>query len=237
MIAAMIAPGPIDPQAMADAERVIDRSLKSYVELGQGLRRLADLFGAGRSKQFEAHALKCWGLARTTVYELMQAAAIALQVRKPGLPPASKEVAMMLAPLQEEERGTFWRELTKSVPGRLTAAVVAAAVQARLGRPYDALPGERSDEDRILFGCLPPEEQIERMTTVQSPIRTKTGERDRMAAAERKVNALIRLHQGEPEVADEGDFILMLYRRAVIDQEPEALVFVRRLMQSVERAA
>lgn len=135
----------VDPRKLASLERQIDAAEASFIDVGHALDKLRRLFLDG--KTFEAHCARVWGWGRSTVYERIQAASIANEVRNLGQTPRSREVALALAACGDtKSRRAAWKDALETYGDRPTAAQVAKVVEKATGRPPDALPGERSAE-------------------------------------------------------------------------------------------
>jgi hypothetical protein len=138
----------------------IDKLESSFIDVGRLLDAMRREFPS--SDKFEVHCYKVRGWSPSTIYEKIQAAEIAVRLRKFGTLP-TKETAMQLASLGEEDQVKAWRKAIDTARGRITAAHVAKCVEAVIGRPPDAAPGECSDLARAAFDALPPTAKLAAM--------------------------------------------------------------------------
>lgn len=142
----------VNEMQLAALEEIIARSESSYVQVGETLDRMRQLFVS--ANQFEEHCNKIWGWSKSTIYEKIQAAAIANRVRIFGKAPPTKECAMALGKLVVTDQKPMWRQMIASGPERMTAAYVYDKVEEKLGRPLNALPGEMGLDVRSVFAAL-----------------------------------------------------------------------------------
>lgn len=235
---------------LATLEEAVRKAERRYLDAGKALAAMRALFPT--SDLFEVHACRAFGWSRSTLYRKIQATEIAESVRKFGPTPDTEDLALVLAQLAPEQRGPVWREACRTAAGsRATHAHLAACVEAVLGRPHDAAPGESSDAEA--FAALPPQEQLAAIqrderaaedaakkgaaratgtTGGSSPTRPVSGldraDRERDGQIERLTERLRRIHAGKPEVADEADVALALYA-AVVRGEDWAVGLARKI--------
>jgi hypothetical protein len=123
--------------ALVEAERVIERGLKTFVEVGQALARIRDgqLYRTEYAT-FEAYCDERWAISRPRAYELMSAAQVVSAMADTGYrSPANERQARELARAPEEERAEVWREANERAGGRPTAATVREVVRERQAPP------------------------------------------------------------------------------------------------------
>lgn len=146
--------------ALFDAERTIDRGLKTFVEVGTALAEIRDgrLYRSGYAT-FEEYLDQRWQLTRRRAYQLIEAAAGVQNFAHEGIPvPAKESQARELARVPESDRPAVWQQVLDATGGKPTAAAIRAAAQPEptpdprmvqdvelpgLGEQYKPDPGER----------------------------------------------------------------------------------------------
>lgn len=122
--------------ALVDCEAVIERGLKSFVEVGQALLRVRDarLYRA-EHLTFKAYLAERWGMSEQRGYQIMEAASVTSKIFEvaPELPPPSVEShAAALARVPEEQRAEIWQKVVETTDGKPTAAAIRDAVSPPL---------------------------------------------------------------------------------------------------------
>lgn len=116
------------PQGLAECERVIERGLKSFVEVGQALITIRDgRLYRNHYPTFEAYCEHRWGISRPRAYELVHAAekVQALSAIADTPLPANEGQARELSGLEPEEAAAVMTEA--AVSGKVTAASIREA--------------------------------------------------------------------------------------------------------------
>ncbi len=98
-------------QALGEHERVIDRGLKTFVEVGTALTAINESRLYRTTHQsFEAYAKERWNLSRPRAYELMAAAEVMSAMADTDQPPSNERQVRELGKVPEAERADVWRE-------------------------------------------------------------------------------------------------------------------------------
>lgn len=126
--------GPGDASDLAACEQIIERGLKTFIEVGQALLTIRDrrLYRSTHDT-FEDYCRERWRLGRSHAHRMIQAAEVASPIGDAGLPlPANEAQARELAPLrdQPELMTRAWRQAIDASGGKPTARMVSAVVNA-----------------------------------------------------------------------------------------------------------
>lgn len=151
-----------ESNALAVAETVIARGLRTFNEVGQALLAVRDgqLYRAD-FPTFEAYCSQRWQISRPRAYELMAAATVVSAIADKGLPlPSNEGQARELARVPEAQRAEVWRETIERTEGKPTAAAIrethAPALipgtgnQTSAGQNPTELPGQQDLADVFL---------------------------------------------------------------------------------------
>jgi hypothetical protein len=124
-----------EQHALDGHEQVIERGLKTFVEVGQALLAIRDgrLYRA-QFTTFDDYVLRRWGIARTRAYQLMDAATVSTTVDV-----ENEAQARALAPLKADPEAieTVWNEAVEKTGGKPTAAALRDAVRRQAAPPMD----------------------------------------------------------------------------------------------------
>lgn len=124
---------------LANCEEVIDKGLRTFVEVGTALLTIRDrrLYRAQHGT-FEDYCQGRWGMARQTTNRLIAAAGVVANLRMEESPqmepigsilPATESQARPLTQLPPEAQPVVWQRAVETAPeGKVTAAHVQAAV-------------------------------------------------------------------------------------------------------------
>jgi hypothetical protein len=143
---------PVEAEALASYEEVIDKGLHSFVDIGQALRAIRDS-GDGRPKDrlyrrygtFEEYCRGRWGMKKSTAYYLIDAAAVVTNLKTSTVVevlPANERQARELARLRDEagdidhaKVAEVWGRLVAQTPDAkgITARRIRAEVDVALG--------------------------------------------------------------------------------------------------------
>lgn len=134
--------------SLADCESVIERGLKTFVEVGQALAAIREsrLYRATHSS-FEAYCESRWGFTGRRGRQLIEAAEIGTTV-----PIENEGQARELAKVPEPDRADVWRDTVERTEGKPTAAAIRESAERRdaralLARVVDLLaPANRSPD-------------------------------------------------------------------------------------------
>lgn len=113
---------------------MIERGLKTFVEVGQALREIRDdrLYRA-EYETFEEYVEKRWEMGQSRAYQFIDAAQIVESLKSSTiveLLPSNEAQIRPLSILQTEQQPQVWQEAVSTAPnGKVTAAHVAATVQ------------------------------------------------------------------------------------------------------------
>src|ERR1022692_1091232 len=155
----------IEATAFDDLERVIEKGLATFVEVGTALSRIRDgkLYREGFAT-FEDYCRERWGLSRSYAYQQIDAAKIAdsLSTIADTPAPASESVARELAPLKNEpaQLRETWEEAVKEHGEKPTAKQVRQVVDRRqepAPTPAAAKTVEPSSQEDLHDECSPRE--------------------------------------------------------------------------------
>lgn len=120
---------------LARHERVIERGLRDFAGVGRALLAIRDerLYREAGYETFEAYCQERWGIERRRAYQLMEAAAVAENVKNFShfpQPRVESHVAA-LARLGPEQQAQAWQMAVETAPnGKVTAAHVKETVAA-----------------------------------------------------------------------------------------------------------
>lgn len=143
---------------LAEHEQVIERGLKTFIEVGTALADIREsrLYRATH-QTFEAYLEERWQISRSYAHRMITAANVVLPIGNTGLPmPANEGQARALASVPEPERADVWRDAVDRTGGKPTAAAVKQAAEQRDARallrraldliaPANAEPGFATD--------------------------------------------------------------------------------------------
>jgi hypothetical protein len=137
-----------EQQALDHYERVIERGLKTFVEVGAALAHVRDLrLYRVDYPTFEAYCDDRWGLARNRAYQLIDAAGVAQNVQNfgqnaPNIESHAAALARLKDPDQQRQAWAVALQRAKEMGKRITAALVEAVVR-------EVQPTEPPDEPVI----------------------------------------------------------------------------------------
>lgn len=119
--------------ALTMAEATIEAGLATFVEVGEALCSIRDarLYRASHPT-FEAYCRERWNLARSTAYQLIDAAdVVSAMADTDAPPPATERQARALAPLKAdpEKMADAMRAAAERTAGKPTAAAIADEVK------------------------------------------------------------------------------------------------------------
>jgi len=125
---------------LAELEHVIERGLRTFVEVGQALLEIRDsrLYREDH-ETFDDYCRERWQMSKSHANRQIQAAEVARAVTPIGVIPATESQARELAPLldEPEELREIWAEIIEAHE-EPTAAIVRDAVQSRMGVHYSS---------------------------------------------------------------------------------------------------
>jgi hypothetical protein len=122
---------------LVELEQIVDRGLKTFVDVGQALGEIRDrrLYRATH-QTFEAYLRDRWSISRSRGYQLIDASAVSTIVDTAGLSaPVNEAQARELVPLLKQDEQVaveVWRELRAEHGDRVTGQTVKAAVNERI---------------------------------------------------------------------------------------------------------
>lgn len=130
---------------LVDCEAVIERGVRTFVEVGTALSQIRDgrLYRESHGT-FEGYCKDRWGFDRSRADQLVKAAELTTTVVNAGLPaPANEGQARELAKAPQEQRAEIWRETVERTDGKPTAAAVREVrnelipIQPDIAQPID----------------------------------------------------------------------------------------------------
>lgn len=113
-------------------ERVIEKGLASFYEVGSALLTIRDSkLYRGTHGTFEAYCQDRWHLERRRAYQLMDAAVVTENVKNfTQIPPATESQTIPLSKLPPDKQREAWQQAVDTAPdGKVTAAHVASVVK------------------------------------------------------------------------------------------------------------
>lgn len=128
-------------RTLEECERVIERGLTTFVEVGQALMEIRDgrLYREQGYGTFEDYCQKRWGWSRDYAYKTMRSAEVVQVLRADvdhGLQiPSTERQARELVPLLRQDETAVvevWRELKEQHGDKITAEKVREAVNVKL---------------------------------------------------------------------------------------------------------
>lgn len=131
----------IELTAFSQLEEVIERGMRTFVEVGTALLRIRDerLYREHHTT-FEDYCRERWGIKRQRAYELMDAAGVVNSLSEiSDIKPEREAHAAPLARLDPEDQITAWSralEIAESGNGKITGQVVEKAVEEVRGFNY-----------------------------------------------------------------------------------------------------
>lgn len=138
---------------LAEAEAVIERGIKTFIEVGEALASVRDnrLYRADFAT-FEDYCRERWGFSRQRALQLIDASEVATTIVVTGLPaPANEAQARELAPLLSspgEMRAAFEDAIERS-DGKPTAAVIREVVRERMDPASPLAKAAERELDRV----------------------------------------------------------------------------------------
>lgn len=137
---------------LATQEAIIDRGLKSFIEVGEALAEIREeRLYLEQYSTFEEYCQERWHFTRVRAHQLISAASTALTIVNSDLAaPINEAQARELAKVPEPDREQVWRETLDRTGGKPTAAAVreVAAPPAAETKPVPeprTRPGRHSD--------------------------------------------------------------------------------------------
>lgn len=122
-------------------EAVIERGLKTFVEVGKALMEIRDRrLYRDTHETFQDYCKERWGMDRQRAYQLIKASTVAENVNKCLQIPANEGQARELGKLPDEQQAEAWEEAIERTDGKPTAAAVAEVVDEMHGESAVAAP-------------------------------------------------------------------------------------------------
>lgn len=124
---------PAETARLCELERVIERGLNTFVEVGNALAEIRDA-GLYRNSHatFEDYCAARWNMSRPRAYQFIEAAEIVavLSTNVDIQPPANEAQARPLSVIEPEHRAEVWQRAVETAPeGKITARHVSEVVQ------------------------------------------------------------------------------------------------------------
>lgn len=118
---------------LAELETVIERGLKTFVEVGNALLEIRDkrLYRAEYAT-FEAYCRQRWGLRQSRAYQLLDAAEVVGNLKSSTIVelPANEAQVRPLAKLTPAEQRQAWEKAVETAPnGKITAAHIEQTIR------------------------------------------------------------------------------------------------------------
>lgn len=137
---------------LEQAETVIERGIRTFVEVGEALANIRDnrLYRAGFAT-FEEYCRSRWGLERASAYRAIQSAEVAAILSPMGAEINNERQARELAPLLEspnEMRAAFTEAIARS-DGKPTAAVIRDVVRERMNPASPLAQAAERELDKV----------------------------------------------------------------------------------------
>ena len=160
-------------EELRQAEAVIEKGQKTFVEVGDALLRIQEQRLYRRThRTFGSYCRERWGWSRSRAYQLIEAASVIEDLStnggqtQPSLPPilpTSERQARPLAELPQEERRAVWEQLVEETDGQPTAkAVERAAKKAKAnGGASKSVPTQPKPKVHPVDAPMPPAQKDE----------------------------------------------------------------------------
>lgn len=165
--------------ALAEHERVIERGLKTFYDVGNALIQIRDsrLYRQG-FKTFEDYCLSRWQISRPRAFQLMEAASVITNLSTIVDKPINEAQVRPLTQLEPEEQKLAWEVIQQTAPsGKVTAAHVKSVVdvlkEVTRTQAIDDGTGEQIAVSDV-FKHAVTEETYERMMRQKAHINNKT---------------------------------------------------------------
>lgn len=127
-----------EQDVLAQCESIIERGLKSFIEVGTALVAIRDNQLYRRVyPTFESYCQDKWSISRPRAYELMNAAGIVEYLSANGIQeyPSNERQARPLSRVEPEVRAELWQSVLDTAPnGKVTAEHVEKVVEDYQGR-------------------------------------------------------------------------------------------------------
>lgn len=131
---------------LIECERVIERGLNTFVEVGAALLEIRDsrLYKDNYST-FEDYCRERWGMERRRVYQLMDAAGVVENVKNFSHLPTRESHVAPLVGLSPELQTQVWQQVIETAPeGKITGAFVQETVE-KVVRPHVSYNGGENE--------------------------------------------------------------------------------------------
>lgn len=131
---------------LLECERVIERGLNTFVEVGSALLEIRDsrLYRDSYST-FEDYCRERWGMSKTHSNRLIQSAEVVGHLTPIGVIPANESQARPLVGLSPDLQVRAWQEAIETAPeGKITGAHVQETVE-KLAKPHVAHNGGQNE--------------------------------------------------------------------------------------------
>ena len=122
---------PAETARLCELERVIERGLNTFVEVGNALSEIREsrLYRQTHST-FEDYCRDKWGWSKTHANRYIDAAQVVNGLTPMGVTPASERQARELSVIEPEHRAEVWQRAVETAPeGKITARHVSEVVQ------------------------------------------------------------------------------------------------------------
>jgi hypothetical protein len=122
--------GAFEVVRLGELEKVIERGLSSFCEVGNALMEIRDQrFYKKTHSTFEAYCKERWGMTKNYANRLISGAKVAEGLVPVGTVPASERQVRPLTALPKEKQAEAWREAVEVAPnGKVTAKHVQQVV-------------------------------------------------------------------------------------------------------------
>jgi len=141
-----------EAEELATCERIIERGLRTFLEVGSALLKIRDLrLYRNEYATFEDYYRERWSLERSQVYRLMDAAEVTRNLQSSPMGevplPSNERQARPLTKLKDpEEQRKAWERAVTTAAGRVTAAHVESIVREMLAQAAPAAATPSVDE-------------------------------------------------------------------------------------------
>jgi hypothetical protein len=141
-----------EAEELATCERIIERGLRTFLEVGSALLKIRDLrLYRNEYATFEDYYRERWSLERSQVYRLMDAAEVTRNLQSSPMGevplPSNERQARPLTKLKDpEEQRKAWERAVTTSAGRVTAAHVEQVVKEMLAQAAPAAAAPSGDE-------------------------------------------------------------------------------------------
>jgi ribonuclease HI len=142
---------------LADLERLIEKGLKTFIEVGSALFEIRDSrLYRNTHDSFESYLRERWNMSRQRAHQLIDASEVARNLSTVvDTVPTNERQMRPLACLEPDQRREAWAEATKGNDSPTARDVAAAVESVRSHRTNDSHDGSETDDDKRRLESVP----------------------------------------------------------------------------------